>query len=55
MAALTLLCIVYAWELYLSGGSRYTIGGVMINTFWGMHNMIALYVLIYASFWKPAS
>jgi cellulose synthase (UDP-forming) len=55
MTVLTLLGIVYAWVLHLSGSDKYTIGGVIINTFWGMHNILALCVLIRAAFWRPAS
>ncbi|WP_420209319.1 glycosyltransferase [Candidatus Electronema sp. JC] len=52
IALLTLLGIAYAWTAYLSGSSH-TLGGVLINTFWGLHNVLILSGLIQAAFWRP--
>lgn len=54
ISLLTLIGIAYGWTVYLKGGSH-TLGGVLINTFWGMHNILSLNVLIQAAFWRPAS
>lgn len=54
VSCLTLVGIIYSWTMFLSGLGSHTCGGVIINTFWGTYNMIALSTLIRAAFWKPA-
>lgn len=53
VSLLTLLGIIYAWAMLLSGTGPHTSGGVIINTFWGGYNIIALSTLVRAAFWKP--
>ncbi|WYD79265.1 MAG: glycosyltransferase [Candidatus Electrothrix gigas] len=53
ISVLTLIGIVYAWAILLGGAKSHTFGGVIINTFWGTYNIIALSTLIRAAFWKP--
>jgi cellulose synthase (UDP-forming) len=53
ISLLTLIGIGYAWTMLLSGAGPHTCGGVIINTFWGTYNIIALSTLIRAAFWKP--
>lgn len=50
----TLLAIAYAWIIfYYNGGDGYTLGGLILNSFWGLINIISLSTLIRAAFWKP--
>ncbi len=53
ISLLTLTGMIYAWIMLLSGAGTHTCGGVIINTFWGTYNIIALGRLVLAAFWKP--
>ncbi len=53
LALLTVLAVLFAWVLYVNGQGDYTVGGMVVNTFWGGNNLIALSTLIFAAFWKP--
>lgn len=50
---LTALGIVYAWSQYSLEHPSYDINGVLLNTFWGLNNMLALSTIIFAALWKP--
>ena len=50
---LTGIGIFYAWSQYQLEHPSYTINGVLLNTFWGINNMLALSSIVFAAMWKP--
>ncbi len=50
---LTIIGIIYAWYQYQMEHPAYDINGVLLNTFWGINNIIALSGIIFAAIWKP--
>ncbi len=50
---LTAAGIVYAWSAFMWYGSSHSLAGVLVNTFWGLNNILALSGLVCAAFWKP--
>ena len=52
---LTLLGIAFAWWSYLYSNSGHTLDGVLLNTFWGINNVLALSSIFFAAIWKPES
>ena len=50
---LTIIGIIYAWSQYQLEHPSYEINGVLLNTFWGLNNIIALSSIIFAAIWKP--
>lgn len=53
---LTLVGIVYASVQYFAlHNMDYSLGGVLINLFWGLNNVLALSGIVMAAFWKPES
>lgn len=48
---LTCLGLVYAWLSYLYFDSKHNLDGLIVNTFWGFNNIIALSGIVFASFW----
>lgn len=52
--ALTTIGISFAWWQVFSGTTGYSIDGVLLNTFWGLNNIIALSGIVFAALWRPA-
>jgi len=50
---LTMLGIGYAWWQVSRGQVSFSIDGVLLNTFWGLNNILALSGIVYAALWKP--
>jgi len=50
---LTVIGIVFAWFQFAQGQPRYDLAGLVINTFWGLINIIALSGIVIAAFWRP--
>jgi cellulose synthase (UDP-forming) len=50
---LTAAGIVYAWSAFMWHNSNHSLAGVLVNTFWGLNNILALSGLVLAAFWKP--
>jgi len=50
---LTILGIGYAWWQVSRGQVSFSIDGVLLNTFWGLNNILALSGIVYAALWKP--
>ncbi|GAA0399897.1 hypothetical protein GCM10009133_05920 [Cocleimonas flava] len=50
---LTTIGIIYAWSQYQLEHPSYDINGVLLNTFWGLNNILALSGIIFAALWKP--
>ena len=50
---LTIIGIIYAWSQYQLESPSYEINGVLLNTFWGLNNILALSGIIFAALWKP--
>jgi len=50
---LTTLGIIYAWWQYSMGQVSFSIDGVLLNTFWGLNNILAMSGIIAAALWKP--
>lgn len=50
---LTALGLLYAWWSFLFSNTGHTLDGVLLNTFWGLNNMLALSGIIFAATWKP--
>lgn len=52
--ALTVLGLVYASvQYFVLGNDDYSLGGVLVNIFWGLNNVIALSGIVLAAFWQP--
>ena len=50
---LTIIGIIFAWSQYQMEHPSYDINGVLLNTFWGLNNILALSGIIFAAMWKP--
>ncbi len=50
---LTIIGIIFAWSQYQLEHPSYDINGVLLNTFWGLNNILALSGIIFAALWKP--
>ena len=50
---LTALGIAFAWSMYALGFGTYAIEGLVINTFWGLNNILAMSGIVMAAFWQP--
>lgn len=50
---LTAIGIIYAWSQFKLEHPSYDINGVLLNTFWGLNNILALSGIIFAALWKP--
>ncbi|MCK5726025.1 MAG: glycosyltransferase [Thiotrichaceae bacterium] len=50
---LTLVGIAYAGTQLALGTGNYDTNGLILNTFWGLNNILALSSIIFAAFWKP--
>lgn len=51
---LTLVGLVYATVQYFAlGNNDYSLGGILVNVFWGLNNIIALSGIVMAAFWQP--
>lgn len=50
---LTILGIAFAWFNFMNGHASYEMNGVLLNTFWGINNILALSGIIFAALWKP--
>ncbi|MGB1009035.1 MAG: glycosyltransferase family 2 protein [Thiolinea sp.] len=52
--ALTVLGLVYASvQLLIFDNDQYSPGGILVNVFWGLNNIIALSGIVLAAFWQP--
>ncbi len=52
---LTLGALIYAWVRQIFGAATYGLDGLLLNTFWGMINVIAMSGVVYSAMWKPRS
>jgi cellulose synthase (UDP-forming) len=50
---LTLLGLAFAGVRLAMGHEGYSLGGLLANAFWGGHNILAMWVMVRAAFWKP--
>ena len=50
---LTTIGIIYAWWQVSKGHIGFSIDGVLLNTFWGINNILALSGIVFAAMWKP--
>ncbi len=51
---LTLLGLVYATvQYFVLDNNDYSLGGILVNVFWGLNNIIALSGIVLAAFWQP--
>lgn len=48
-----ILALVYGWGLFGLGSPGYTLGAMIVNTFWSVNNMLSLAVIIKAAVWQP--
>ncbi len=51
--SLNAAALVYGWSMFGLGVSGYTLGAMIVNTFWSLSNMMALWVIIRAAIWSP--
>ena len=51
--ALTILGLAFGWVSYLFFYSNHNLDGLLVNTFWGLNNILALTGIVHAAFWKP--
>ncbi len=53
---LSLFSMCFAWLSYHTGSfGSYSFGGLVLNTFWIINNMLAMWGMITAAFWSPPS
>lgn len=50
---LTAIGIGYAWWQLSMGNVSFSVDGVLLNTFWGINNILALSGILFAATWKP--
>ncbi len=50
---LTALGIVYAWVQFMLGHPKFDLSALIINSFWGLNNILALSGIVMAAFWRP--
>lgn len=51
---LSLFSLIYAWVGHSTGSwGSYSFGGLVLNTFWIINNMMAMWGMIAAAFWTP--
>lgn len=50
---LTIVGLVFAWVSFLFFHSHHNLDGLIVNTFWGLNNIVALSGIVFASFWNP--
>ena len=50
----TLAALFFAWFRQLSGLTQYGFDGLLLNTFWGLINVMAMSGMVYSAVWKPA-
>ena len=51
---LTIVGILYAFvQYYVNVDHTYSLGGILINLFWGLNNIFALGGIVFAAFWQP--
>ncbi|MBQ2262790.1 MAG: glycosyltransferase [Loktanella sp.] len=55
IVVLNLVALIYGWGLYTQQVSGYTLGAMIVNTFWSLNNMMSLGVIIRAALWSPDS
>ncbi len=51
---LTSVGILFAWWQVATGHIGYSVDGVLLNTFWGLNNIIALSGIVFAAMWRPS-
>lgn len=50
---LTIAGLIFAWVSYLFFYSDHNLDALLVNTFWGINNVLALMGIVMAAFWKP--
>ncbi|NLS12037.1 glycosyltransferase [Vibrio sp. SM6] len=51
---LSLFALIFAWSGHMTGlWGDYSFGGLVLNTFWIMNNMFAMWGMMAAAFWQP--
>jgi len=51
---LTALGLLYAsFQYFALGNDSYSLGGILVNIFWGLNNILALSGIVMASLWQP--
>jgi cellulose synthase (UDP-forming) len=50
---LTIVGLMFAWISFLFFNSHHNLDGLIVNTFWGLNNIVALSGIVFASFWNP--
>lgn len=50
---LTAIGILFAWVQFALGHPKFDLAGLLINSFWGLNNILALSGIVMAAFWKP--
>ncbi|WP_028114291.1 glycosyltransferase family 2 protein [Ferrimonas kyonanensis] len=52
--ALTLLALVLGWlNMEFQWYGDHSLSGMIVNTFWGLNNVVAMSGLVFAAFWRP--
>lgn len=52
----SLFALIFAWVGYNTGSwGNYSFGGLVLNTFWIINNMMAMWGMMAAAFWTPPS
>lgn len=50
---LTIVGLIFAWVSFLFFHSHHNLDGLIVNTFWGLNNILALSGIVFAAFWNP--
>jgi cellulose synthase (UDP-forming) len=51
--ALTLGGLAFAAARLALGSDDYSLGGLIVNAFWSLHNVVAMAIFVFAAFWAP--
>jgi cellulose synthase (UDP-forming) len=50
---LTLAGLAFAAVRLALGSADYSLGGLIVNAFWALHNVVAMAIFVLAAFWAP--
>jgi len=51
--ALTILGIAFGASMYLTGAYGFTLSGLLTNIFWGINNILSMWIMVQAALWQP--
>jgi cellulose synthase (UDP-forming) len=53
LVVLNIAALFYGWLMFAAGLPAYSLGAMIVNTFWSANNMLSLGLIIRAAIWQP--